>query len=141
MFGKDTLDASEVGTDGLTVTGNQPTGTKDQTDPRDVEQSSGVDSNEELTPVDVATPTVNSQGHDISSRLPRGYYDGRHSNKLRPIDRLLKGRDIKGQRFYLVKWNTYGMIVPTEIIEAFHKCCTMTGHKRKTNTKYRGRLN
>ena len=103
VFGKDTLDASEIGTYGLTVTGNQPTGTTDQTDQRDVEQSSDVDSNEDLSSVDVATPTVNSQGHDISSRLPRGYYDGRHSDKLRPIDRLLKGRDVKGQRFYLIK--------------------------------------
>ena len=149
MFGKDTLVASEVGTDGLTVTGNQPTGTTDQTDQRDVEQSSDVDSNENLTPVDVATPTVNSQGHDISSRLPHRYYDGRHTDKLRSIDRLLKGRDIKGQRFYLVKCGIREIPtewlaakdVPTEIIEAFHKRCNMTGHRRKTNIKYRGRLN
>ena len=110
VFGKATLHASEVGTDGLKVTGNQPTGTTDQTDQRDVEQSSDVDSNEDLTPVDVATPNVNSQGHDISSRLPHAYYDGRHTDKLRPIDRLLKGRDIKGQRFYLVKWGIRGMV-------------------------------
>ena len=96
-----------------------------------------------------ATSTVSSQGHDISSGLPSGYYDGRHNGKLRPVDRLLKGRDIKGQRFYLVKWGIMGIPtewlaakdVPTEIIEAFHKRCTMTGHRRKTNTKYRGRLN
>ena len=61
VFGKDTLEASEAGTDGLTVTGNQPTGSTYQTDQRDVEQSSDVDSNENLTPVDVSTPTVNSQ--------------------------------------------------------------------------------
>ena len=87
-----------------------------------------MDSNEDLTPVYVATPTVNSQGHDISSRLPRGYYDERHTDKLRPIDRLLKGRDIKRQRFYLVKWGIREIPtellatkdVPTEIIEAFH---------------------
>ena len=103
---------SEVGTDGLTVTGNQPTGTTDQTDQRDVEQSSDVDSNEDLTPVGGATPTVSSQGQDISPRLPSGYDDGRHNGKLRPIDRLLKGRDIKGQRFYLVKWGIRG--IPTE---------------------------
>ena len=69
VFGKDTLEASEAGTDGLTVTGNQPTGTTDQTYQRDVEQSSDVDSNEDLIPVDVATPTVNRQGHDIRSGL------------------------------------------------------------------------
>ena len=67
MFGKDTLEASEVGTDGLTITGNQPTWTTDQTDQRDVERSSDVDSSEDLTPVDVTTPSVNSQGNEISS--------------------------------------------------------------------------
>ena len=48
----------------------------------------------------------------------------------------------------MVKWGIGGIPtewfaakdVPTEIIEAFHKRCTMTGHRRKTNTKYRGRL-
>ena len=95
VFGKDTLDASEVGTDGLTVTGNQPTGTTDQTDQRDVERSSDVDSNEDLTPVDVATPTVNSLGHDISSGLPSGRYDGRHIDKLCPKERLLKAKLLK----------------------------------------------
>ena len=99
MFEKDTLDASQVGTDGLTVTGNQPTGTTDQTEQRNVEQSSDVDSNEDLTSVDVATPTVNSQGHDISSGLPSGYYDGRHTGKLRPIDRLLKVEILKANGF------------------------------------------
>ena len=88
----------------MTVTGNQPTGTTDQTDHRDVEQSSDVDSNEDLTPVDVATPTDNSQGHDIRSVLPSDHYDGRHTGKLGPIARLLKARVIKGQRFYLDKW-------------------------------------
>ena len=44
----------------------QPTGTTDQTDQRDVERSSDVDSNKDLTPVDVTTPTVSSQDHDIS---------------------------------------------------------------------------
>ena len=80
--------------------------------------------------------------------MPSDYYDGRHTGKLRPIDRLLKGRDIKGQRFYLVKWGIGGIPtewlaandVTTEIIETFHKSCTMTGHRRKTNTEYRGRL-
>ena len=95
VFGKDTMEASEAGTEGLTVTGNQPTGTTDQTDQRDVEQSSDVDSNENLTPVDVATPTVNSQGHDIRSGLPSSYYDGRHTGKLCPIERLLKARVLK----------------------------------------------
>ena len=60
VLGKETLDASEIGTDGLTVTGNQPTGTTDQTDQTDVEQSSDVDSNEDLTPVDVTTPMSGS---------------------------------------------------------------------------------
>ena len=85
--------------------------------------------------MDVATPTVNSQGHDISSGLSNDYYDGRHTGKLRPIDRLLKGRDVKDQRFYLVEWGIRGIPtewlaakdVPTEIIEAFHKRCTMPG--------------
>ena len=147
VFGKDTLEASEAGIECVTVTGNQPTGTTDQTDQtdqRDVEQSSDVYSNEDLTPVDVTTPTVNSQGHDIRSGLPSGHYDGRHTGKLCPIERLLKARIIKGQRFYLVKWGI-GRIptewlaakdVPTEIIEAFHKRCTMTVHRRKVNTKY-----
>ena len=49
VFGKDTMEASEAGTEGLTVTGNQPTGTTDQTDQRDVEQSTDVNSNEDLT--------------------------------------------------------------------------------------------
>ena len=73
VFGTDTPEASEAESEGLTITGNQPTGTTDQTDQRDVEQSSDVDSNEDLTPVDVATPTVNSQGHHIRSGLPSGH--------------------------------------------------------------------
>lgn len=56
--------------DGLTVTRDQPTGTTDQTATKmgDVEQSSDEDSdNIDLTPVDVATPTSNSQGHDMGT--------------------------------------------------------------------------
>ena len=107
VFGKDTLEASEAGINGLTVTGNQPTGTTgetEQTDQRDVERSSDVDSNEDLISVDVATPTVNSHGHDIWSGLTSGHYDGRHTGKLCPRERLLKARVIKRQRLYLVKW-------------------------------------
>ena len=94
----------------------------------------------------VATPTVNSQGHDIRSGLPSNYYDGRHTGKLCRIERLFKARVIKSQQFYLVKWEIGGKPterlaakdVPKEIIEAFHKRCTMTGPRRKTNTKFRG---
>ena len=98
--------------------------------------------------MDAATPTVNSQGHDIRSGLPSGHYHGRHTGKLCPIEWLLKAQVIKGQRFYLVKWGIGGIPtewlaakeVPIEISEAFHKRCAMTGHRRKTNTEYRGRL-
>ena len=55
---------------------------------------------------------ASEQDINISSGLPSDYYDGRHTGKLRPIDRLLKGRDIKGQRFYLVMWGIGG--IPTE---------------------------
>ena len=106
VFAKDTLEASEAGTDALTVTGNQPTQTTDQTDQRDVEKSSDVDSNEDLTPVDVATPIVNNQDHDIKSGLPSDHYVG---SKLCPIERLLKARVIKCQRFYQVKWGIRGI--------------------------------
>ena len=103
VFEKDTLKESEAGTDGLTVTGNQPTGTTDEADQMDVEQSYDVNSNEDLTPVDVGTPTVNRQGPVIRSGLPSDHYERRHTGKLCPIERLLKARVITGQRFNLVK--------------------------------------
>ena len=62
--------------------------------------------------MDVATLTDNSHGHDIRSGLPSDHYDGKHADKLCPIERLLKARVIMGQRFYLVKWGIGG--IPTE---------------------------
>ena len=82
VFGNDCREATDARADDLTITGEQPTGTTDETTTktRDIQQSSDLDSDDEdLTSVDVATLTSNSQGHDIRTGPPGDQYDKRHS--------------------------------------------------------------
>ena len=59
--------------------------------------------NREVTPVDVATQTTDSQSHDIGTESLNVRDDKGIANSFGPVERLLKTRIIRGQRFYWVK--------------------------------------
>ena len=100
--------------------------------------------NREVTPVDVATRTTDSQSHDVGSESLNVRNDKGIADSL--VERLLKTRIIRGQRFYLVKWARAGK--PSEwvaekdileiMIDNFHKRYTLTEGKRRTNTRWKG---
>ena len=128
VFGKDALLATDAGTDGLTVVVVQSSGTKYGTfaKAKNFEQASDSDSDDsDLTPVDVATQTSDSQGPDtktgstaVCSETWKGMdnvsegrncnHNKRYADHLCPIQNVLNAQIFKGQRFYLVKWGVTG---------------------------------
>ena len=112
----------------------------------DVEQLSedGVDM--EMTLVEIATQTTNGHGHVVGTESPNEDDDKGQTGKLCPIERLLKARIVKGQRFYFVKLGITGrasdLVAAKDIhgvmIDNFHKRYTLTGRKRRTRTQWRG---
>ena len=67
VFGSDACEGTDAAAKELAVTGNRHRGTTDQTTTKtaDVESEDGGEM--ELTPVDVATQTTDSQGHDVGT--------------------------------------------------------------------------
>ena len=52
-----------------------------------------------MTPVDVTTRTTDSQSHDIGTESLNVRNDKGIADSLGPVERLLKTRIIRGQRF------------------------------------------
>ena len=97
----------------------------------------------EMNSVDVSTQTTDGHGHDIGTESPDQDDDKGQQENVCSIERLIKPRIVRGQRFYLVKWGTTGKAsewvaakeIPGTTIANFHKRYTLTGRKRKTNTQ------
>ena len=97
-----------------------------------------------MTPVDVKTQTTDSQSHDVGTESLNEKNDKGIADSL--VERLLKTRIIKGQRFYWVKWARAGKPnvwvavkdIPELMIDNFHKRYTLTGRRRRTNTQWKG---
>ena len=97
-----------------------------------------------MTPVDVDTRTTDSQSHDVGTESLNVGDDKGITDSL--VERLLKTRIIRGQRFYWVKWARAGKTsewiaakdIPEIMIDNFHKRYTLTGRKRRTNTRWKG---
>ena len=112
------------------------------TETTDVESEDSGD--REVTPVEVNRQTTDSQSNDVGTKSLNVKDDKEIADSL--VERLLKTRVIKGQRFYWVKWAKKGK--PSEWIAAknihgekvddFHKKFTLTGRKRRTNTRWKG---
>ena len=82
------------------------------TETTDVESEDSGD--REVTPVDVATRTNDIQSHDVGTESLNVRDDKGITDSL--VERLLKTRIIRGQRFYWVKWARAGK--PSEWIAA-----------------------
>ena len=99
-----------------------------------------------MTPVDVATQTTDSQSHDVGTESLNVRDDKGIADSLDPVERLLKTRIIRGKRFYWVKWAIAGKAsewvaakdIPEIMTDNFHKRYTLTGRKRRTNTRWKG---
>ena len=95
----------------------------------DIEQVSDDGVDMEMTPVEVATQTTNGQGHDVGTESRNEDDDKGQTEKLCPIERLLKARIVRGQRFYFVKWGVTGKAsewaaakdIPGILIDNFHR--------------------
>ena len=126
------------------VTGYRHKGTTDRTvtETADVESEDSGDG--EVTQVDVDTRTTDSQSHDVGVESLNVRDDKGITDSL--VERLLKTRIIRGQRFYWVKWTRAGKPsewvaakdIPEIMIDNFHKRYTLTGRKRRTNTRWKG---
>ena len=146
IFGSDASEPSEAVKEKPKVTEYRHRGTTDQTvtETADVESEDSRD--RKVTPVDVATQTTNSQSHDVGTETLNVRDDKGIADSLGPVERLLKTRIIRGQRFYWVKWAIAGkasewveeMDIPEIMINNFHKRYTLTGRKRRTNTRWKG---
>ena len=99
-----------------------------------------------VIPVDVATQTTDSQSHDVETASLNVRDDKGIADSLGPVKRLLKTRIIRGQSFYWVKWAIAGKAsewiaakeIPEIMIDNFRKRHTLTGRKRRTNTRWKG---
>ena len=97
-----------------------------------------------MTPVEVDTRTTDSQRHDVGTESLNVKDDKGIADSL--VERLLTTRIIRGQRFYWVKWARAGKPsewvaakdIPEIMINNFHKRFTLTGRKRRTNTRWKG---
>ena len=97
------------------------------TNTADVESEDGGEV--ELTPVDVATQTTESQGHDLGTESLNVDDDKGKAESLCPVGRLLKTRIVRRTKFYFVKraiarkaseWVAVKEI-PEIMIDNFHK--------------------
>ena len=126
------------------VTGYRHKGTTDQTVAETTDVESEDSGDREVTPVELATRTNDSQSHDVGTESLNVRDDKGIADSL--IERLLKTRIIRGQRFYWVKWARAGKPselvstkdIPEIMIDNFHKRYTLTGPKRRTNTRWKG---
>ena len=121
------------------VTGYRHKETTDQTETETTDVESG-DGEDRVTPVKVDTRTTDSQRHDV----------GTESLNVRDdkgiVERLLKTRIIRGQRFHWVKWarkeKPSEWVAAKDIHEIMIDNCqkryTLTGRKRRTNTRWKG---
>ena len=75
-----------------------------ETETTDVESEDGGD--REVTPVKVDKRTTDSQRHDVETESLNVKDDKGIADSL--VERLLKTRIIRGQRFYWVKWARAG---------------------------------
>ena len=102
IFGSDASEPSDAVKEKPEVTGYRHKGTTDQTETEttDVESKDGGD--REVTPVKVGKQTTDSQRHDAGTESLNVKDDKGIANSL--VERLLKTRIIRGQRFYWVKW-------------------------------------
>ena len=140
VFGSDICEARDAANE-TTVTGDRHTRSTDQTAMKTLPED-GVDL--KMTPVEVATQATNGQGHDVGTESPNEDDDKGQTEKLCQIERLLKARIVKGQRFYFMKWGVTGKVsewvaakdIPG-MIDNFHKRYTLTGRKRRTRTQWR----
>ena len=97
----------------------------------------------EVTPVEVATRITDSQSHDVGTESLNVRDDKGIADSL--VERLLKTRIIRGQRFHWIKWARAGnpsewvsaKDIPEIMIDNFHKRYTLTGRKRRTNTRWK----
>ena len=96
VFESDTCEATDAATNEPTVTGNRHTRSTDQTATETLSEDGIV---LEMTPVEVATQTTNGQDHDVGTESSNTDDDKGQTEKLCPIERLLKARIVRGQRF------------------------------------------
>ena len=100
----------------------------------------------EITSVEVATHTTNDQGHDVGTESPNEDDDKGQTEKLCPIERLLRAWIVRGQSFYFVKCGVTGKAsewlaakdIPGIMIDNFHRRYTLTRRKGRTRTQWRG---
>ena len=145
IFGRDTREAKDAAANEPTVTEDRYTRLTDQTatETVDVEQLSEDGIDMDMTPVEIATQTTDGQGHDVGTESPNEDDDKGQTEKLCPIERLLKARIVRGQRFYFVKWGVTGKAsdwvaaknILGIMIDNVHKRHTLTGRKRRTRTQ------
>ena len=97
-----------------------------------------------MTSVKVDTRTTDIQRHDVGTDSLNVKDDKGIADSL--VERLLKTRITRGQRFYWVKWARAGKPsewvaaknIPEKMINNFHKRFTLTERKRRTNTRWKG---
>ena len=144
IFGSDASEPSDAVKEKPEVMGYRHKGTTDQTVTETADVESEDSGDREVTPVEVAIRTNDSQSHDVGTESLNVRVDKGIADSL--IERLLKTRSIRGQRFYLVKWAKAGKPsewaaakdIPEIMFEHFHKRYTLTGRKRRTNTRWKG---
>ena len=147
VFESDACEAADAAKNEPTVTGDGHTRLTDHTTPEtvDIEQVSDDGVSMEMTPVEVATQTTNGQGHNVGTESNNEDDDKGQTRKLGPIERLLKARIVRGQRFYFVKWGVTGNASewvaakdsPGILIDNLYRRYTLTGSKRRTRTQWR----
>ena len=124
------------------VTGYRHKGTTDQTETETTDGESEGGGDREVTPV--AKQTTDSQRHDAGTELLK--VKGAEGIVDSVVERLLKTRMIRGQRFYWVKWFrkdkpsewVAAKDIPEAMINKFHELYTLTGRKRRTNKRWKG---
>ena len=70
IFGSDAREVTDAAAKEPAVTGNRHRGTTDQTMTKTADVASEDGWDMEVTPVDVATQTIDSQGHDVGTESP-----------------------------------------------------------------------
>ena len=100
IIGSDASEPSEAVKEKPEVTGYRHRGTTDQTVTETADVESEDSGDREMTPVDVATQTTDSQSHDVGTESVDVRNDKGIADSLGPVERLLKTRIIREQRFY-----------------------------------------
>ena len=80
----------------------------------------------------------------MGTEIPNDDDDKGETGKLCPIERLLKARIVRGQRFYFEKWGVTATDfvaakdIPGIMFDNFHKRYTLTRRQQMSRTQWRG---